>query len=235
MSAQAQARILIADDDETFRISLSRYLKNEGYECVVVTDAAEAGAQLRQGAFDVLLCDIGMPGNEHLEFISQLPQVASGMPVILLTGSPTVETAVASVRLPVVAYLTKPPDLDEMKRVIAQAVASHRVLRTVREDLQSLQELSEHLTRAQSELTDRRQDPGQEALRRKVAPALEHAIVALSDMRRSTRSGPDQAVQQIELVQALRETIDVLEKTKRSFKSRQLGALREKLETLLRP
>lgn len=236
----ATARILVADDDAVFRATLCRFLQSEGYECLAVGDAREAEAQLRQSAFDLFISDIDMPGNERLEFIRQLPQVAMGLPVILLTGCPTVETAAASVRLPVVAYLTKPPPLEEMKRVVAEAVMNYRVFRAVRADWQTLQDLSGHLARARSELAAELGEPAASAVQRQIALVLENLLAALTDFRRAGGTTADMVSaahveRQLELTAALRETVKVLEQTKRAFKSRQLGALRETLERLLRP
>jgi CheY-like chemotaxis protein len=238
------ARILIADDDAGMRASLCRYLENEGYECVVVSNAREAEIELRRSVFDLLLSDINMPGNEHLELIRQLPRMANDLPVILLTGCPTMETATASVRLPVFAYLTKPPPLEELKTVVAEAVASGREARGSNLDWQTMQDLSADLTaeisKARREMGVTLVGPAAGAVHDQIGLALENLLAALTkfrggDAKAARVESPGQVEWRLEMMTILRETVDVLEQTKRSFKSRQLRVLREKLQAVLRP
>src|SRR2546427_200248 len=66
------ARILIADDEETFLQSMGALLRREGYACDCVRDAREAAAALEKVAYDLLITDIYMPGNAELEFLHDL-------------------------------------------------------------------------------------------------------------------------------------------------------------------
>src|SRR5207244_2354984 len=99
------ARILIADDEETFLQSMGALLRREGYACDCVRDAREAAAALEKVAYDLLITDIYMPGNAELEFLHDLQSRGAIIPVIVVTGYPSVPTAVASLRLSVVDYL----------------------------------------------------------------------------------------------------------------------------------
>jgi DNA-binding NarL/FixJ family response regulator len=69
---------------------------------------------LRKESYDLLIADIKMQGNSDLEFIKALPQIAGEMPVILVTGYPSLNSAIESIQLPVVAYLVKPFELNEL-------------------------------------------------------------------------------------------------------------------------
>ena len=66
------ARILIADDEETFLQSMGALLRREGYTCDCVRDAQEAAAALDKTTYDLLITDIYMPGNAELEFLREL-------------------------------------------------------------------------------------------------------------------------------------------------------------------
>src|SRR4051812_49288097 len=96
-----QSRILLADDDDIFRETTASFLRKIGYECVCAPDAIKALELLGESCFDLLISDIEMPGNDDLRLIRELSVMAAGLPVILLTGHPTVQTAVKSIRLPV--------------------------------------------------------------------------------------------------------------------------------------
>src|SRR5262245_8723121 len=127
----SRGRILIADDDSAFRLATQTLLRRQGFECESAPDAAVAAGMLATADFDLLLADIHMPGNAGLELVEQLPQVVAALPVILLTGHPSVQSAARSVRLRVVAYLVKPCDVEELLTIADQAVANYRAYRAV--------------------------------------------------------------------------------------------------------
>ena len=98
-------RVLFADDDRAAREGLAEMLRRLGYTCECAATAAEALEKLRVAPCEALISDIHMPGNTALELVEAAVQAVPGLPVILLTGRPSVETAARSVRLPVTAYL----------------------------------------------------------------------------------------------------------------------------------
>jgi len=97
------ARILVADDEETFRVTTVDLFLEEGFGCSGASDSFRAVQMLRAGRFDLLIADINMPGNANLELVQQMHELDSTVPVILVTGYPSVCSAVASIRLPVPA------------------------------------------------------------------------------------------------------------------------------------
>src|SRR4030066_2379096 len=118
-------RILIADDEETFRNSMADLLRRGGYQCDCAPDAIVAAELLRSNDYDLLIADIKMEGNFELEFIQDLPQIATGMPVILVTGYPSLKTAIQSVQLPVVAYLVKPFEFKELLEQVQKSIKDY--------------------------------------------------------------------------------------------------------------
>ena len=126
MSAARKGLILIADDDAAFRMATRAYLRQHGYQCEVAPDGTVAADLLRSLPVDLLISDIKMPGNRGLAFIESLPQVAAGLPVILLTGYPSAQSVAHSERLQVVAYLVKPPEPEQLLALVDKGVASFR-------------------------------------------------------------------------------------------------------------
>jgi DNA-binding NtrC family response regulator len=122
----AKGCILIADDEPTFLLSTAELLRHAGHECHCASDAFEARRMLEEHTFDLMLCDIRMPGNADLELIEQLP---CKVPVILVTGYPPPTDAVQSLQADVVAVLTKPADIDELLGTIQQGLDDERVCR----------------------------------------------------------------------------------------------------------
>jgi len=121
--------ILIADDDAAFRMATRAYLRQHGYECEVAPDATIAIELLRSLDPDLLISDINMHGNRGLELIEELPRIAAGLPVILLTGHPSSQSAARSERLHVVAYLIKPPQPEQLLSLVERAVAERHARR----------------------------------------------------------------------------------------------------------
>jgi DNA-binding NtrC family response regulator len=127
--------ILIADDEETFLYSTADLLRKEGYHCDCAPDGQTAAKMLRKDDYDLLIADIRMPGNGDLELIRDLPRIAEGLPVILVTGYPSMTTALESFHLPVVAYLTKPVEWQELLASVkdnAQKASLSKMVRKVR-------------------------------------------------------------------------------------------------------
>jgi len=124
-------RILIADDEEIFLNSTADLLRREGYECGCAPDAIVAAELLRSNDYDLLIADIKMEGNFELEFIQDLPQIAAGMPVILVTGYPSLKTAIQSVQLPVVAYLVKPFEFKELLEQVQKSIKDYLFFKPV--------------------------------------------------------------------------------------------------------
>jgi len=108
MTADEMGNILIADDEETFLLSTADLLRREGYHCDCAPDGKRAAEMLGKGEYDLLIADIKMPGNGNLELVREMPRLAEGLPVILVTGYPSLKTAMESFQLPVAAYLPKP-------------------------------------------------------------------------------------------------------------------------------
>ncbi len=118
-----RGRILIADDEESVLLSTADLLRIEGYECACASDAKTAFDMLRRKKYDLLIADIKMQGNSDLQLIKKLPEFAPRMPVILVTGYPSLSSAVQSMKLPVVGYLIKPFEFTELLTVAQGSIA----------------------------------------------------------------------------------------------------------------
>ena len=123
MRLARRGRILIADDEESVLLSTADLLRIEGYDCNCALDAKTAFEKLRKNKYDLLIADIKMQGNSDLQLIKKLPESAHGMPVILVTGYPSLSSAVQSIKLPVVGYLIKPFEFSELLMVAQSAIA----------------------------------------------------------------------------------------------------------------
>ena len=138
-------RILIADDEETFLLSTADLLRKEGYECDCVPDAMMAAEKLQSTEYNLLIADIKMEGNVELELIRDLPKMVEYIPVILVTGYPSVKSAIQSIQLPVVSYLVKPIEFNELLVQVQSSIKNYQFFRAVRNFRKRLTEWNENL------------------------------------------------------------------------------------------
>jgi EAL domain-containing protein (putative c-di-GMP-specific phosphodiesterase class I)/ActR/RegA family two-component response regulator len=135
-TAAQPGRVLLVDDDDGVLRTLARLLKRLGHVVETAHDGRTATGALQNGAFDVVLSDISMPGMNGIELLLALRQIDLDVPIVLMTGAPEVATAARAVEFGAMRYLTKPLDLDELERVIDQAVRLCRLARVRRQALQ---------------------------------------------------------------------------------------------------
>jgi len=241
---QSLGRILLADDNETFLRSTSDLLRAEGYECDTARDATDARKLIEAQSYDVVIADIRMPGNTQLELIEALPKIAEGLQAILVTGYPTVESAVQSHQSTVAAYLVKPFEFDQLKSAVQNAVERARIYRGIANANNRLDEWRTEMKQIEASLKQARSTALPATVSAFFQLTFGNIVGALSDLHHLTDSLARQQVQpevcQVfncpkgsSLTEAVKETIDVLEKTKGSFKSKELGELRRKLEALM--
>ncbi|MCA9125215.1 MAG: sigma-54-dependent Fis family transcriptional regulator [Planctomycetales bacterium] len=135
-------RILIADDEPLYLRTTGQLLRKAGYECVCVPDADAALDKLRSEPFDLVLSDLNMPGNLKLELLQQGRSQWPDIPLIVITGVPSLPTAIESVRLGIADYLLKPVKYEDLLasvgRVLAQPTTTLPAPSAVQPDIDSL-------------------------------------------------------------------------------------------------
>jgi EAL domain-containing protein (putative c-di-GMP-specific phosphodiesterase class I) len=127
--------VLVVDDDRTLARSYCRILSAEGYEVEIRFDGEAAVEALGASRFDVVLSDIDMPKLNGVALIERIRVHALDVPVVLITGSPSLDTAVAAVQYGALRYLTKPVETNELRAVTATAVRMNTLARAKRRAL----------------------------------------------------------------------------------------------------
>ena len=115
-------RVLLVDDDPEVRLAFATFLSRQSYDVQVVASAQEALVVLDRERFDVVVSDIRMPGMDGLQLLATVRGINPLIPVVLMTGNPELETAIAAVEQGALRYLSKPVDLEHFAVVIAKAV-----------------------------------------------------------------------------------------------------------------
>lgn len=123
MSDPPLARILIADDEPLFLMTTAALLRKAGYECTCAADGKTALEALAREPFDLVLSDLKMPGNLDLELLQEGRDRWPRTPLIVITGAPSLPTAIASVRLGISDYLLKPVKYEDLLVSVRRALA----------------------------------------------------------------------------------------------------------------
>lgn len=107
-------QVLVADDDEVFRLRLCRAFVQRNWEAHPAADAAEALRLASQGRFDLALVDLRMPGIDGLTLVERLRALPQSMKIIVLTGYGSIPTTIRAVKLGADDFLSKPADADQI-------------------------------------------------------------------------------------------------------------------------
>ena len=103
-----RARILIVDDENQMRLSLSLILQKHNYRVDMAADAEEALARLGAHEYDLMFLDLNMPGLSGIELLEEVHRLYPHMPVLILTAHAALDSAIQAVRLGARDYLLKP-------------------------------------------------------------------------------------------------------------------------------
>ena len=123
------ATILCVDDEPDVLYVLRRVLTSAGHHVVTAGDAAAASEMLRSESVDLIVCDSRLPGLSGLEFLHQLNENGSTLPLIMVTGHGSVENAVITMKAGAADYLEKPIRSDRLLLVVNQTLESNRLRR----------------------------------------------------------------------------------------------------------
>jgi two-component system nitrogen regulation response regulator NtrX len=127
-------QILIVDDERNIRSQLSGLLTDEGYGAFAA-DSAEKGLELlREDRPDLVLLDVMLPGMSGLDALAKIREDDAELPVVLMSGQASIETAVRATKLGAFDYLEKPLDPDRLLLTVRNALETRR-LRTANREL----------------------------------------------------------------------------------------------------
>ncbi|HRY98498.1 MAG TPA: sigma-54 dependent transcriptional regulator [Bacteroidales bacterium] len=115
------AHILIVDDERSIRNTLRDILEYENYEVSDAPDGATALEKASQTAFDVILCDIKMPEMDGIEVLERLQEIGD-VPVVMISGHGTIDTAVEAIKKGAYDYIAKPLDLNRLLVTVRNAM-----------------------------------------------------------------------------------------------------------------
>ena len=118
------ASLLIADDEKNIRSGLELAFEDEGYTVETAADGKEAWEKLQKNAIDLVITDLRMPEMDGYELLKRISAAYPTLPVIVLTGHGTIETAVETMRDGAVDFFTKPVDIDKLSLVVKKTISA---------------------------------------------------------------------------------------------------------------
>ena len=125
-SIEKEQSVLIVDDKEQYRRIFEDISQDMGLRAVSATNGLEALRKIDTQLFSLALVDLKMPKMGGLDFLMHSRRISPGLPVIIITGFGSIETAVEAMKLGAVDYITKPSSIDEIRRIMRKILESWR-------------------------------------------------------------------------------------------------------------
>ena len=118
------ASLLIADDEKNILSGLRLAFEDEGYTVITASDGKEAWEKLQKNIVDLVITDLRMPEMDGYELLKRISSSYPTLPVIVLTGHGTIETAVETMRDGAIDFFTKPVDIDKLSLVVRKSITA---------------------------------------------------------------------------------------------------------------
>jgi putative two-component system response regulator len=133
-------KILVVDDEQALRRWSERVLSDHGYECEGASDAQDAREHLKDGAFQLALLDINMPGESGMQLLSHVRSEYPDCAAVMVTGEDSVELAMSAIEHGAYGYIIKPAEAGELLINVANALHRRRLELETRHLLQRVQQ-----------------------------------------------------------------------------------------------
>jgi DNA-binding response OmpR family regulator len=146
-----QNSILIVDDEDRLRLSLSLILQKENYRVETAANAEEALACLQLREYDLMFLDLNLPGMSGIDLLIEVHRQIPHMPVLILTAHAALESAIQAVRLGARDYLIKPVEPVEILNRVAEILAEREQPARKKEIVDQLQALLTELQKMDGE------------------------------------------------------------------------------------
>jgi DNA-binding NtrC family response regulator len=124
-----QYKILVVDDEEIMRSSMSEWLKEEGYLVKTAENGYLALELARKESFDLAIIDLKMPGMDGIEVLKHLKALYPKIPAIIITAYATIDSAVIAMKEGATDYVVKPFDLEEISLIIRRLIEHQKLIK----------------------------------------------------------------------------------------------------------
>ncbi|MBW2692485.1 MAG: response regulator [Deltaproteobacteria bacterium] len=128
MASKQQLNVLVVDHDEGSNVQIKDVLTSEGYQAEVLNDPEQVIEAVKQGRYQMVILDVSPPEGRGIELLERIRNADSDICVIAMTGLPTVDAAVRTLKNRAFDYLQKPLEVDELRAVIQSAIREKGLL-----------------------------------------------------------------------------------------------------------
>jgi signal transduction histidine kinase/DNA-binding response OmpR family regulator len=142
---KGKRKLLVVDDEQLILRIISDIFSNEGYEVISALNCDRAINLLKEDLFHVVLTDIRMPEKNGINLLDRIRTFDPDIPVIIMTGYASLDTAVEAVKHGAFDYLSKPLDFNKLKSIINHAVEKYELLQENRRLMKELQDINANL------------------------------------------------------------------------------------------
>ena len=150
-------RILIIEDDETFRKTLISLLEKEGYAVKGASDGLEAIDLAKKSLFELIIADVRLPkGMDGIEVVSRIKEIRPSIKIIIIiiTGYTNENAPIRAIKMGVDDYIYKPFKMEEFLHSVERNLKMHRLEKERRQNLRMLEKMNNELKQAQKQLQD---------------------------------------------------------------------------------
>jgi len=234
-----QGFILIADSDESFAMKAIDLLEEKGCKCDRVLNLEAAVPVLREGRHDLAIIEV-QNGDKGLETIGALLQRLRHLQVIVTTDSPTMESAIQAIHLKLHAYLIKPVTPADLLQHVKSGMTNRHLFSQILNFKQRIDSAMNDLAAIKTTVQSVSSEHAPLSLEALLTYTLHNIAVSILDMKQlveiASNTASDKGICHLlecprfsVFTAILQETVGVLEKTRISFKSKELADLRKKL------
>lgn len=121
-------RLLLVEDEEPLRVAMATYLAAHGYDVATAESADLALPKLQAARFEVMLCDVRMPGMSGLELVPIARALDPDLAIVMLTGMSDTPTATRAIEAGAMEFLTKPIDFPDLTQALARALRRRQIV-----------------------------------------------------------------------------------------------------------
>ena len=122
------SKILVIDDERSIRNTLKDILGYEQYQVDLAEDGNQGLELIRKNEYDIVLCDIKMPGMDGIEVLEKIQDESADIPVVMISGHGNIDTAVESIKKGAYDFIEKPLDLNRLLITIRNAMDKSNIV-----------------------------------------------------------------------------------------------------------
>jgi len=128
-AAPTKPRVLVIEDEESIRLALSKGLTRLGFDPVLAATGKEGVDRFTAGGFDAVLTDVRLPDLSGLDIVAIFSEMDGDVPVVVMTGYGTLETALEALRRGAKDYVQKPFSTEDVGRLLSRSIDERRLTR----------------------------------------------------------------------------------------------------------